>query len=512
MSSFLTEPGALERIFALDMQRRQQRQIGVRRYDSFTFGPADMELLDEPLKRPPRKTLRYNWINVFRDGEVEIEHVAVRLNAAGGQVAKLVAVLRPAEKTVQLRDMNFGMIAGWHVEWRSKDWRGKSTEPMLADGYLENAWWGMPLKFGRAETFAWHETVNLEALAESRYRYCQYNAEKCGGLVDWLMMFAQDSKVELLAKLDLHSLVTPAGLNSLKDKRVLDFVRTHVAECRDAMPRSVTYAARHGVSVLTADDHFENVQKSAEALRGARSSWRRMHGRKATFRIDADRVERALGKWHVSWTEYGNYIEDAIEAGMDPRNEGTLYPPTSGGRKAFMGRAERVEAARAEVERQRELARRRAEREERKRERDEQKWLIATASIRRRELVAFQASAQRSAILRGTGYTLVVAKSQQELLAQGKRFHNCVGNGIYGRAVAVGDALIVIVNGKGGKPAACIEIRRDGWKVRQCYAPGNEVPPAGMRTLARRLAALFKKEHNANLKAKRFAALERKTA
>ena len=85
MSSFLTEPGALDRIFALDMQRRQQRQIGVRRYDSFTFGPADMELLDEPLKRPPRKTLRYNWINVFRDGEVEIEHVAVRLNAAGGQ-------------------------------------------------------------------------------------------------------------------------------------------------------------------------------------------------------------------------------------------------------------------------------------------------------------------------------------------------------------------------------------------------------------------------------------------
>lgn len=113
--------------------------------------------------------------------------------------------------------------------------------------------------------------------------------------------------------------------------------------------------------------------------------------------------------------------------------------------------------------------------------------------------------------MRGTGYTLIVAKSQKELLAQGRRFHNCVGNGIYGRAVAVGDAIIVIVN-EGGKPAACIEIRRDGWKVRQCYAPGNEAPPAGMQRLAERLAALFKREHKANIKAKRFAALERKTA
>ena len=511
MSSFLTEPGALERIFALDMQRRKQRQIGVRRYDSFTFDADRMERLDEPLKHPPRKTLRYNWINVFRDGEVEIEHVAVRLNAAGGQVAKLVATIRPAEKTIQLRDMNFGIIAGWHVLWRPKDWRGKSTEPMLADGYVDNIWWGMSLKFRRAETFAWHETVNLEALSGSRYKFCQYDAKKCGGLADWLMMYAQDPKVELLAKLDLHSLVTPAGLHALKDRRVLDFVRAHVAECRGAKPREVTYAARHGVSVRAASVHFLDAQRCADALRYARSSWRSLHGRKATFRVDADRVDRLLGKWHISWTEYGRYLEDAIEAGMDPRNEGTLYPPTTGGRKAFIERAERVEAERARIERQRELAQRRAERLERKKQRDEQKWLVETATLRQRELVAFQSSARRSAILRGTGYTLVVAKSQKELRAQGKRFGNCVGNGIYGRAVAVGDALIVIVN-EGGKPAACIEIRRDGWKVRQCYAPGNEAPPRGMRALAKRLAALFKREHKANVKAKRFAALERRSA
>lgn len=515
MSSCLTEPGALERIFALDMQRRRQRQIGVRRYDSFTFG-SDLEPLSEPLKKPPRKTLRYNWINVFRDGEVEIEHVAVRLNAAGGQVAKIVAAIRPAEKTIQLRDMVFGMIAGWHVEWRSKDWRGKSTEPMLADGYLDASWWGMSLKFRRAETFAWHETVNPEALAESRYKYCQYDPHKCGGLVDWLMMYAQDPKVELLAKLDLHSLVTPAGLNCLRDRRVLDFVRMYVSECRGAMPRSVAYAARHGVTVSAADCHFLNAARCADALRGARASWRDRHGRKAIFRVDADRIDRLLGRWHVTWDEYGRYIEDAIEAEMDPRNEGTLYPPTTGGRRAFMERAERVEAERAKIERRREReerrARKMAEAARRKKEREEQKWLVDTASIRRRELVAFQASARRSAILRGTGYRLVVAKSQTELRAQGRRFGNCVGNGIYGRAVAVGDALIVIVNDKGGKPAACIEIRRDGWKVRQCYAPGNKTPPEGMQKLADRLAQLFRREHRAHVKAKRFTALERRVA
>ena len=236
-----------------------------------------------------------------------------------------------------------------------------------------------------------------------------------------------------------------------------------------------------------------------------------MHGRKARIVVDCERLHRALPKWGVSLDEYARYLEDAIRAGMDPRNEGTLYPPTTGGRKAFIERAERVEAERARIERQREPAQRRAERMERKKQRDEQKWLVETATLRQRELVAFQSSARRSAILRGTGYTLVVAKSQKELRAQGKRFGNCVGNGIYGRAVAVGDAIIVIVN-EGGKPAACIEIRRDGWKVRQCYAPGNEAPPRGMRALAKRLAALFKREHKANVKAKRFAALERRSA
>lgn len=509
MSSFLTEPGALDRIFALDMKRRKQLQFGKRRYDSYTY---DRMVSYTPLKSVPRKTLRYNWINVFRDGEVEIEHVAVRQNAAGGQVAKLVGVIDPKARTVRLRDMNFAMISGWHVYWRPQDWKGKETSPMLADGYLDSNWWSAPvLKHGASETFPWHETVNLEALAESRYKYCQYDAKKCGGLVDWLMMFAQDPRVELLAKMGLHNLVRPSGLNVLKDRRVLEFVRTHDVECLRADPREVAYAARHGMAVRDVARRFKWMQTCAEHLRHARWAWRDMHGRKARIVVDCERLHRALPKWGVRLDEYARYLEDAIRAGMDPRNEGTLYPPTTGGRKAFIERAERVEAERARIERQRELAQRRAERLERKKQRDEQKWLVETATLRQRELVAFQSSARRSAILRGTGYTLVVAKSQKELRAQGKRFDNCVGNGIYGRAVAVGDAIIVIVN-EGGKPAACIEIRRDGWKVRQCYAPGNEAPPRGMRALAKRLAALFKREHKANVKAKRFAALERRSA
>lgn len=515
MSSFLTEPGALDRIFALDMQRRAQLQIGVRRYDSFTFGGDDMVRLDEPLNRPPRKTLRYNWINVFRDGEVEIEHVAVRLNAAGGQVAKLVAAIRPAEKSVKLRDMNFGIIAGWHVIWRPKDWRGKSTEPMLADGYVENDWWGMTLKFRRAETFAWHETINPEALAESSYRYCQYDAKKCGGLVDWLMMYAQDPKVELLAKLDLHSLVTPSGLNALKDVRVLAYIRAHMAECRGAVPRAVAYAARHGGTVRAAEAHFLDAQRCAEALRGARSSWRGLHGRKATFRVDASRIDRLLGKWHVTWTEYGNYVEDAIEAGMDPRNDGTLYPPTTGGRKAFMERAERVEAERAKIERRRELAARRAERKAAAARKAaieaENRRLAEIMEVRFAEIESFQKSVLRSNVLKGSGYTLVLAKTQKELLAEGRRMGNCVGCGTYGRGIVKGDTLIVML-GLGGKSFCDIEIDRRRWTVRQCYLRNNERAPEEVHKLAKRIAKQLRAIHAAHRRRHMFKALERRSA
>ena len=64
---------------------------------------------------------------------------------------------------------------------------------------------------------------------------------------------------------------------------------------------------------------------------------------------------------------------------------------------------------------------------------------------------------------------------------------NCIGNGVYGRGIATGHKLIVMLKipgVRGGKSFCDIEIDRHTWKVRQCYTKGNRIPPDEVRELA----------------------------
>ncbi|MBR2713782.1 MAG: PcfJ domain-containing protein, partial [Kiritimatiellae bacterium] len=213
-------------------------------------------------------------------------------------------------------------------------------------------------------------------------------------------------------------------------------------------------------------------------------------------------------KWHVDAREYGRYIEHAFDLGYDLRNDGTLYPPTRGGRKAFMARLEEMEreCARIEAERERiEAAKLKAE------ERAEREWIAKTMKVRFEEIEAFQKSLRRTATLRGCGYTLVLAKTQKELRAEGRRMGNCVGNGTYGRGIVEGDRLIVML-GLGGKSYCDIEIDRRTWGVRQCYLKGNQTPPEEVRKLANLIAKQLKDEHRRHRKAGLFNVPRRKAA
>ena len=101
-------------------------------------------------------------------------------------------------------------------------------------------------------------------------------------------------------------------------------------------------------------------------------------------------------------------------------------------------------------------------------------------------------------MLRGCGYAIVLAKTQDELLAEGKKMHNCVGMGLYGKGIVEGDRLIVMLkrpNGRGFESFCDIEIDRHTWNVRQCYTKGNRIPPDEVRDLANRIATFLKAEY-----------------
>ena len=489
-------------IARFDWKRRTGLDFDGRRYGSVTGGKAK-RLTDawspchgsdvfKGKERPTRKTLRYNYIVARttngRSGapepqpvDVDVLHVAVRLDRAYRQVVKDVGRWHIRSGRLELRDIDYHGIGGWIVEWQDEDWKcraagdGPRIGKPLDDGWCNGGKW----KFNTGLTFPWHETVNPKALKGTRYEWCQYGDDTpCkAGLVDWLMMYRAEPKIELLAKAGMYALICPVGLKALKDRRIRDWCMAHREEIargeryRRHEAADILYAARHGGTIAAARKRREFVTDARRYVGGG------------PWRIDYDRLRKAIGRWHVGIDEFSRYLEYAHDCGLDLRNEGTLYPPTKGGREVFMARLEKLESRAARVRRARERKEREAE----------ERRIAEVMKTRLPELEAFQRSFERTAELTGCGYTIRLAKSQEELLAEGRRMGNCVGCGTYGRGIVEGDTLIVML-GLGGRSHCDIEIERKTWTVRQCYLKGNKRAPEEMHELARRIAACCKAE------------------
>lgn len=521
----LTKKQVLE-IVRFDWVRRTGGEYDGRRYGSITGSNAPRMTQDwtecygvDPRdvrngierKKVCRKTLRYNYIVPARTRnaktrDVTVLHVAVRLDQYYVPVVKAVARFNTATGITEICDMCYKGIAGWCVEWSSSDYRGKkpagrAPAPRLAKG---GEWWVIeggkaPEKwhYGRGYHFPYHETVNVAALQETRFKYCQYADVGTGltGLVDWLMLYRQEPKVEHLAKAGWYGLITPMGLKALKDRKVFDWMREHQKEVSEGLrPQYLVWAARHGKSLMEAVKFFDFKWKFTHNMWGVNNAimirWEEEHGtynvpRKDRLKIDWWRLYSMWGKWKIGVTEYLNYLQAAVESGLDWRNDGTLYPPTKGGREAFMERYERLEAQIAAYKRKRARRKKKAERER----------LKALLAERLPEIEMFQKSLGRVKTFKGCGYSLILAKTQEELVQEGRKMCNCVGNGIYGRGILEGDTLILMLKDADGKSYCDIEISRRTWKVRQCYTKGNHLPPDDVQRLAGRIAAELRKIH-----------------
>lgn len=438
---------------------------------------------------PTRKTLRYNYIDVLpagKDGkrDVEVVHVAVRLDRSYSPVVKEVVRISLKNETISYRDLRYNGLGGYVVYWNRSDYETKAVRSWFCPNSI-GEW--VTEKFGRsgAMMFPWHETVNPSALEGTRYRYCQYEKGHRIGLVEWLRLYRSEPRVESLAKMGLHVMISKAALDALKDRRVFDWVRAHADEVRGAYNvREVLWAARHDSDVKAARRHFEFVTELGRRMV--------MDG----IRLDYARLERLVEKWGIQAWEYARYLQECVRAKMDVRNDGTLYPPTSGGREKFMERLERLEREGDRIERNERRRRMRAERilaeEEVRREAKEFAELMKT---RIPEIAAFQRGADRVLEMSGENFRLILAKTQEELIDEGRRMGNCVGCGRYGRGIVHGQTLIVMVRDSSGRSFCDIEIDRRTWQVSQCYARHNKQAPEAVHRLAGALALKFKEMH-----------------
>lgn len=437
--------------------------------------------------RPPtRKTLRYNVIvrapscrgpnarrRNLRVREVTVVHVAVRLNRSYTPVVKEVSRIDLSTGEIVYGDMKYYQVGGWVVEWDRSHWDGKTKldwihAPRSAFEFVHR------YRTGGALTFPWHETVNPEDLKGTRYEYCQWPGAH--GLVDWLMLYRAEPKIETLAKMGLAWLCTPTAAKALHDPAVRRYLTDHAEELKRSGKRGVcdvrefVWAARRNQTLETARRHFWLVEEF------------RLHNVVRGLRIDYERVRRMLPKWRAEVREYARYLGYAKRAGLDMRCEGVLYPPVGRGETAFHARLERMEHK----------AERRAQEERRRREEERRRELADLMAERLPEIRAFQESLDAARIVDlGKGVKAVLAKSQEELVAEGKRMHNCVGMGHYGEGIVRGDTIIVMFR-DGGKSVCDVEIERRNWSVRQCYFRHNRPATEEYRNAAGLVAAHLK--------------------
>ena len=447
---------------------------------------------------PTRKTLRYNyivrgkWTKDPRKREVKVYHVAVRLNREYCPIVKVVATYSPVTNKVRFRDMGYHGLCGWIVYWDRNDYDNKAIRAWIYPRALDK-WDDHSCKWGDGIKFPWHETINPQALEGTRYQYCQYRDGLGTGLCDWLWLYREEPHIENLAKMGLYDFITPFATKAMKDKRVFRWVLEHADELKKRCSvKAAIWAAKSGKSLADGNRHFELVESMKHAF-----GW---HGRPDRLRLDYERLAKLLTKWHVRVEDYGRYLCECKRAGLDLRNEGTLYPPTKGGHDAFVARTEALEREGDRIERN---ARRRAARMHAKNERERQERLANLAKERAPEIEAFQKSLDRTKTLLGCGYKLVLAKTQAELLKEGKRMHNCVGCGTYGEGIVLGNTLILTMQGRDENARFCVEIDRTNWKVRQCYGRNNSAASDEVRDLAGRVAEYLKAKAAEMRKAKK---------
>lgn len=93
--------------------------------------------------------------------------------------------------------------------------------------------------------------------------------------------------------------------------------------------------------------------------------------------------------------------------------------------------------------------------------------------------------------LKAHGLAVVLPMNVKQLIDEGNAMHNCIGGMGYDKRICDGKSLIVFLY-KDGKPFVDIEIDRERWTVRQCYAKCNTNTEEKINAFAKRICAKAK--------------------
>ena len=419
---------------------------------------------DKPLWAHTNVTRIYNAVVPTKAGEFRVDTYAVKTrNKRTGELAiKKVARYYSDRQRYYVRDVIYHNFCHYYtVNWCNEPF-GRRHVAVWED---VDSWMG---KWGYCDRQ--DGTIDLGGewlnwFDGTKYEHCGWSVNSGIQILDYLDCWRISRGVEFLGKSELWKLITPSFVYKLStDKGLFNFFRSHLNEIRQPSCRGGYYCEYSIAEIAHAYHHKMTLADARLAVR-ARYAFRD-YGKHCVLPPSIDKV--ALLKWcaknDVTEMEYCRYVRYVQEAGEDITAFGVTMPRNfKATLEAYEERAHRKEAKRLAKERK-----------------------AYNSGIR----YVAEAFAMLSR-LKAHGLAVVLPMNVKQLIDEGNAMHNCIGGMGYDKRICDGKSLIVFLY-KDGKPFVDIEIDRERWTVRQCYAKCNTNPEEKINAFAKRICAKAK--------------------
>lgn len=419
---------------------------------------------DKPLWAHTNVTRIYNAVVPTKGGEFRVDTYAVKTrNKRTGELAiKKVARYYSDRQRYYVRDVIYHNFMHYYaVNWCNEPF-GRRHVAVWED---VDSWMG---KWGYCDRE--DGTIDLGGdwlnwFDGTKYEHCGWSVKSGIHILDYLDCWRISKGVEFLGKSELWKLITPSFVYKLStDKGLFNFFRSHLDEIRQPSCRGGYYCEYSIAEIAHAYHHKKTLADARLAVR-ARYAFRD-YGKHCVLPPSIDKV--ALLKWcmknDVTEMEYCRYARYVQEAGEDIAAFGVTMPRNfKATLEAYEERANRKEARRLAKERK------------------------AYNSGIKSVAEAFAMLSR----LKAHGLAVVLPMNVKQLIDEGNAMHNCIGGMGYDKRICDGKSLIVFLY-KDGKPFVDIEIDRERWTVRQCYAKCNTNTEEKINAFAKRICAKAK--------------------
>jgi len=319
---------------------------------------------------------------------------------------------------------------GWHIDYEDAE-----IDP--------DSWWRSVSVKNRPNI--WFTLINPEAVTEcERYKYSGWRPSL--PIIDYLALYKQNPGIEYFGRLGLvprKSLINKAT----KDGSFRKWLRTLSAE-------QIKDANGYGASAtLAAYKEKAGIRETHEK----QAKHRRLHREMATYakpiikRYTAERIREYLGRYDGRrYAIFNDYLRACEYLGLDFNDTKIAFPKDL---EAMHNMRTQEAAAKRERE-----------------DREKNKAMIERFITAAKELLRFEAS--------GAAFAIIIPRHPDELKAEGKALHHCVGRMFYDRKMANGESFIAFCRSAAdpAKPLVTIEYDLKFRRVRQCYADHNSAP------------------------------------